>query len=215
MEETKPENPPEKGPNPIRRLYDWVIALSEKPYAMWALFAISFAESSFFPIPPDVLLIPMVLAARTKAFRIATVCTVASVLGGLFGYYIGYALWHDAGGNPSDVANWFYDYVVPQAKFDRLSGWYTEYGFFAIFVAGLSPFPYKVITIFSGMNGIPLFIFITASITGRAARFFFVAWLLKKYGEPIKIFIDKHFNWLALAFCVLLGLGFYFLKMAH
>jgi len=204
-----------KKPNIVRRLYDWVVSLAEKPWALLALFVLSFAESSVFPIPPDVLLIPMVLGARTKAMKIATVCTVGSVLGGMFGYYIGHTLWYDGSGNPTGLAQWFFNHAISAEKFDNLKNWYAEYGFGAVFVAGFTPFPYKVITIFSGVSNLPFGMFVLSSVLSRGARFFIVAWLLKKYGDPVQAFIDKRFNILAIIFCVILGLGFYFLKVAH
>lgn len=211
--ESQAETP--KTSNPVRRLYDWVVSLADKPWALTALFFIAFVESSVFPIPPDVLLIPMVLGARTKAWRIAAVCFVGSILGGLLGYYIGYVLWHNSDGTHSEIALWFFEHIFTQEKFAKLEAGYAKYGNWAVFAAGLTPFPYKVITIFSGVIKMPLWGFILASILGRGGRFFLVAWLLKKYGDPMQKLIDKYFNILAIAFCILLGLGFYFLKMAH
>ena len=190
--------------NPISRLikslYDWSMETAKKPYALWALAAVSFAESSFFPIPPDILLIPMVLAARTKAFRIALICTITSVIGGCFGYAIGVFL-YDSVALP--LLN-FYGYL---AKFEEFKAYYNEHGAMIVAFAGFTPFPYKVITIASGATGLDFFIFNLASIISRGARFFLVAALLWKFGEPIRSFIEKRLGLLSFLFFVLLIAG--------
>lgn len=168
----------------LRRLYDWTMGLAAHPHAMAALFAVAFVESSFFPIPPDVLLIPMVLAARSRWWRMAAVATLGSVLGGLFGYWIGAVLMESWG--HSILA--FYG---SEAAFARLSARFAEWGGWAVLVAGVTPFPYKVITIFSGAVNLPLPLFITVSVIARAARFFAVAWLLRRFGAPIRDFIER------------------------
>lgn len=168
----------------LRRLYDWTMGLAAHPHAMAALFAVAFVESSFFPIPPDVLLIPMVLAARSRWWRMAAVATLGSVLGGLFGYWIGAVLMESWG--HSILA--FYG---SEAAFARLSARFAEWGGWAVLVAGVTPFPYKVITIFSGAASLPLPLFITVSVIARAARFFAVAWLLRRFGAPIRDFIER------------------------
>lgn len=168
----------------LRRLYDWTMGLAAHPHAMAALFAVAFVESSFFPIPPDVLLIPMVLAARSRWWRMAAVATLGSVLGGLFGYWIGAVLMESWG--HSILA--FYG---SEDAFARLAARFAEWGGWAVLVAGVTPFPYKVITIFSGAASLPLPLFITVSVIARAARFFAVAWLLRRFGAPIRDFIER------------------------
>jgi membrane protein YqaA with SNARE-associated domain len=174
-------------------------------HALWALAMISFIESSVFPIPPDILIIPMVLAARDKAWRIAFVATVASVLGGLAGYGIGYFL-YEAVGEPL-VA--FYGYAD---KFSAFQGYYNEWGAWIVGGAGLTPFPYKVITIASGVTALDPVVFTVASLVSRGLRFFIVAWLLWKFGAPIRDFIEKNLGLLAAAFFALLLGGFVLAK---
>jgi membrane protein YqaA with SNARE-associated domain len=185
----------------LRALYEWTIAQAAKPYALWMLALIAFIESSVFPIPPDILLIPMVLAARERAFLIATVCTTASVLGGVLGYAIG-ALFYQGIGEPI-VA--FYGYGEQFAEFQGL---YNSYGAWIVFIAGLTPFPYKVITIASGVTGLDLVVFLLASVAARGLRFFMVAALLWYWGAPIRGFIDRNLGWLSIAFVLLLVGGF-------
>ena len=191
----------------LRSLYDWTLKLSAHPRALWALAAVSFIESSIFPIPPDVMLIPMVLAARAKAWRIAIVCTVASVLGGMLGYAIGYAAFEAIGRPMLD----FYGYAP---KFEEFRGMYNDWGAWAVFMAGVTPFPYKVITILSGLTGLDIVVFTIASVLARGLRFFLVAGLLWYFGDPIRRFIEKYLNWLAVAFVVLLLGGFAVAKYA-
>jgi membrane protein YqaA with SNARE-associated domain len=189
----------------LRRLYDWTMSLAGHRHAMIALFVVSFAESSFFPIPPDVLIIPMVLAAREKAWRIAMVCTVGSVLGGCAGYGIG-ALLFDAIGNP--VLE-FYGYAD---KFGTFQSLYNEWGAWIVFTAGLSPIPYKVFTIASGATDLNFVVFTVASVLSRGLRFFLVAALFWKFGSPVRSFIEKYLGLLTLAFCVMLLGGFVAVK---
>ena len=190
----------------LRRLYDWTLSLAARPYAMWAMFAVAFIEASVFPIPPDILLIPMVLAAPTKAWRIAAVCTAGSVLGGFLGYAIGYGLYETVG--RQIVA--FYHY---EEEFEAMRALYRDtWGFWIIVGKGLTPFPFKIVTIVSGASGINLGTFALASVISRAPRFFLVAALLWKFGAPIKVFIERYLNWLALAFLVLLIGGFLAIK---
>jgi len=187
----------------IRRLYDWTIALAATPYALWALAAVAFIESSFFPIPPDILLIPMVLATPRRAWLIAGVATVSSVLGGLFGYFIGAVLFDSVGQAVFD----FYGKADSVAEFNAR---FNEYGIWAVLIAGMTPFPYKVITIMSGWTGLSIPAFIIFSIIARGARFFMVAGLLWWFGEPIRLFIEKYLGWLFAAFLILL-IGSFFL----
>lgn len=181
----------------LTRLYDWTMGLAAHRHAIWWLAAISFAESSFFPIPPDVLIIAMVLAARHQAWRIATVCTIASVAGGLAGYAIG-ALLYDGVGAPIIA---FYGYAE---KFQVFQGWYYEYGAWIVGAGGFTPIPYKVITIASGVADLDLATFTIVSALSRGARFFLVAALLWRFGPPIRTFIEARLGILTLAFFALL-----------
>jgi membrane protein YqaA with SNARE-associated domain len=185
----------------IRPLYDWTMRLAGHRHAMWAMGFISFIESSIFPVPPDALMMPMVLARRDKAWRIATVCTLASVVGGLFGYMIGYFLWDVIGQQVMD----FYGYA---SKMEDFAALYNEWGFWIVAGAGFTPFPYKVITIASGLTQLDLAVFMAASVISRGARFFLVAGLLWYFGPPIRVFIEKHLGLLATAFFALLLGGF-------
>lgn len=185
----------------LRRLYDWTMSLASTRHADQALGAVSFVESSFFPIPPDVLLIPMVLADRTRWLRIATICTVASVLGAFLGYAIGMFL-YEAIGQP------ILAFYGKEDAFDRISEWYNTWGGWGVLFAAVTPFPYKVLTIFSGATGLNFIIFTVVSIIGRGFRFFLVAWLLQRYGPPIRDFIESNLNLLFTVFMVLLIGGF-------
>jgi membrane protein YqaA with SNARE-associated domain len=189
----------------LRRLYDWTLSLSARPGALWALAIISLVESSIFPIPPDVLIIPMILAARARAWVIAGVATLASVLGGFAGYAIGYFLFQEIGQPILD----FYGYAEAFEEF-RLK--YNEWGFWIVAAAGFTPFPYKVITIASGAFGIDLLTFALASAVSRGARFYLVAALLWKFGPPIKAFIERYLGLLTAIFFVLLIGGFVAIK---
>lgn len=182
-------------------LYNRTIALAAHPRALWALAAVSFAESSVFPIPPDLLIIPMVLAAPTRAWRIALVATVASVLGGLAGYAIGAGLF-DLIGRP--VLE-FYGYAE---RFDAFRDRYNEWGVWIVAGAGFTPFPYKVVTIASGVVHMDPVVFTVASVVSRAGRFFLVAALLWWFGPPIRGFIERHLPLLTALFFVLLFGGF-------
>jgi membrane protein YqaA with SNARE-associated domain len=190
----------------LRGLYDWAMAQAERPYALWMLALIAFVESSIFPIPPDVLLIPLVLAAPSRAWLIAGVCTVSSVLGGMAGYAIGALLFETLGQPILEL----YGYVEHFAEFQAQ---YNDWGAWIVFGAGLTPFPYKVITIASGVTGLDLVTFTVASIVGRGLRFFAVAALLWWFGVPIKRFIETNLGWLTVAFFVLLFAGFLVLKL--
>ena len=188
-----------------RRMYNWVLSLSHKKHATTALFGLSFAESSFFPIPPDVLQIALSLERREKAFWYATVSTIGSVLGGMFGYLIGYAFWHA-------LSDFFLTYVFKQEVFDKVGGLYEQYNFWCVFIAAFTPIPYKVFTIAAGVFLVSFPMFVLASVIGRGMRFFIVAGLLYKFGPPIKIFIEKYFNLLSLVFVVVLVGAFALLK---
>lgn len=177
------------------------MGLAGHRHALWALAAVSFAESSFFPIPPDVLIIPMVLAARTQAWKIAAVCTLASVAGGLFGYLIG-ALLYDSLGEPI-VA--FYGLSERIAIFQ---GWYLEWGAWIVGAAGFTPIPFKVITITSGVMDLNLWVFVIAATLSRGARFFLVAALLWKFGPPVRSYVEDNLPLMATLFFASLFGGF-------
>lgn len=168
---------------------------------MPALAAVAFAESSFFPIPPDAMIIPMVLAQPKKAWRIATVAMVSSVVGGLFGYAIGYFLYETAG-------QWLIDFYGLQGGFDSFREQFNRYGFWIILVKGATPIPYKIVTIACGIAQYSLGMFILASVITRGARFFAVAALLRRYGEPIREFIERRLTLVTMAFVILIVLGF-------
>lgn len=195
-------------PGWVRRLYDWVLHWADTPYGTVALFVLAFAESSFFPIPPDPLLVALCLGAATRSLRFAAVATAASVAGGIAGYAIGAGAWHL-------VQGWFFAYVpgVTAEAFEGVRVLYDRYDFWAVFLAGLTPIPYKVFTLSSGAFGINFGVFVVASILSRGLRFFAVAALIYRFGPPIARFIDKYFDLLALAFGVLLVGGFIVVKM--
>jgi len=198
----------------VRKLYDWVLHWANTKYGAIALFLLAFAESSFFPIPPDALLIALVLGAQTKAFKFAANCTAGSILGALLGYAIGHFLWWTPSNEFTGIASFFFTNIpsfTPEA-FYKIQGMYEQYDFWIIFTAGFTPIPYKIITISSGAFNINIVMFIIASVVSRGARFFLVAFLIWKFGPQIKSFIDKYFNWLAIAFTVLLIGGFLVIK---
>ncbi len=196
----------ETKPNVVRRLYDWVLGWAETPYGVPALFVIAFAESSFFPIPPDVLLIALALAVPTKAYRFALWCSLGSVLGGMFGYLLGFALW-------SSVEPLLIPHVFSTEKFAHVTDIYDRYGIPFVFAAGFTPIPYKIFTVAGGVAQINFFGFVGASIVGRSARFFLVAWVIRRYGDAARGFIDRYFNLVTLAFTVLLVGAFLLLKV--
>jgi membrane protein YqaA with SNARE-associated domain len=177
------------------------MSFAARPHARRALFGVSFAESSFFPIPPDVLLVPMVLADRQNAFRLAGLCTIASVLGGILGYAIG-ALLYDT------VGLWLMDLYGYTDKVDQFRASYAEWGAWIILIKGLTPIPYKIVTIASGFAGYDLFWFIVLSIITRAGRFYLVATLLYFYGEPVRSFIEKRLELVMAAVAVIFVGGF-------
>jgi membrane protein YqaA with SNARE-associated domain len=185
----------------LRRLYDWVIRLAGHPRAIPILGVVSFLESSFFPIPPDVMLVPMVLANRDKAFRIALVCTVCSVLGGLLGYAIGFYFFETVG-------EWVVRTYGLQSGLAAFRAGFAEYGIWIILIKGLTPIPYKLVTIASGAAHFDLFTFVWASIVTRGVRFFVVAALLWKFGEPIRAFIEKRLTLVTWLFLIALVGGF-------
>lgn len=188
------------------RLLNRVNRCVQSPYALLFLFIVSFTESSFFPIPPDLFLIPLVLYRRNRAFYIAGLTTLASVLGGFFGYAIGYFLYQKVGVPVLD----FYHYT---AQFESFCARYNDYGPWVVFGAGLTPFPYKIITIASGVSHLNLMTFTVASVLSRGLRFYLLSWLLWKFGPKIQTFIHKNFGWLSVALFVLIIGGFLLLKL--
>jgi membrane protein YqaA with SNARE-associated domain len=191
--------------NIVRRLYDWVLSWAHSQYGVPALFVLSFAESSFFPIPPDVLLMALSISRPKKSFYYAFVCTVASVLGGMLGYFIGMEFIDVVGYKIINFYNLQHEYAVVGKLYEQNSFW-------AIFTAGLTPIPYKLFTIAAGAFKIDFTVFVLASIFGRASRFFMVATLIYLFGPPIRTFIDKYFNLMVMIFTVLLIGGFVVIK---
>ncbi|MBY8978098.1 DedA family protein [Rhodobacteraceae bacterium NNCM2] len=189
----------------IRRLYDWILGLAENPNALWIMAAVSFVESSVFPITPLVMVIPMVLARPERAWLIAGVCTIASVLGGIGGWLIGWGLFEEVG-RP------VLEFYGMDEKFAEISQRFNEFGTEAVLFAAVSPFPYKVVTIFSGTTGLPLWQLIIASIIGRGIQFFLVAGMLWKFGEPVREFVEKRLAFFATLFVVLIIGGFVAIK---
>ncbi len=186
----------------LRGLYNWTMGLAGHRHALWALAIVSFAESSIFPIPPDILMIPMILARPNRAFLIASVCLIASVLGGIAGYAIG-ALFYDQIGAPI---------LAALGKADAMAEFNTRFndlGFWPVLIAGLTPFPYKVITIMSGWTGLPLGTFIVTSIIARGIRFFVIAALLRQFGAPLRDLVERRLGLMFTVFIIILLGGFY------
>lgn len=206
--------PAAAGPGPIprpgwvRRLYDWVLHWADTRYGAPALFLLALAESSFFPVPPDPLLIALCMGAAARSMRFAALTTAASVLGGIIGYGIGAVAWQLVGG-------WFFAYVpgVTPELFARVQGLYEQYDFWAVFMAGLTPIPYKVFTLSAGVFSINFPVFVVASVLSRGLRFFVLAGLIYFYGPAIGRFIDRYFNLLAWAFGILLVVGFVVIEL--
>lgn len=195
-----------------RRLYNWVIHFADTRHGVTALFCLSFAESSFFPVPPDVLLAPLTLGAPKKWLRFALACSLASVLGGILGYMIGVFLWDQIGA-------WVFAHLggvgFTEENFEWFQTKYNKYDFGIVFTCGFTPLPYKVCTITAGVAKISFLGFIIASTVSRSARFFIVAGLFRWKGETIRPFVEKYFNWLSLLFVLLLVGGFAVLKLLH
>jgi len=189
----------------LRRLYDWTMGFAGHPRALWVLALVSFAESSVFPIPPDVLMIPMILARPSRVWVIAGVCLVASVLGGLLGYAIGAFAFEEIG-RP------IFEALGKVERIEQFNDRFNDLSFWPVLIAGITPFPYKVITIMSGWTGLPLGMFIVTSIIARGLRFFIVAGLLWKFGEPIREFIERRLGLMFILFVLFLGGGFYILR---
>jgi membrane protein YqaA with SNARE-associated domain len=189
----------------LRRLYDWVIHWADTPYGTWALFILAFAESSFFPVPPDVLLIALAIAKPEKALRYALVCSIGSVLGGALGYLIG---WHFM----VSIGNKIVAFYGLAPKVTYIESLYNQYDAWAVGIAGFTPVPYKVFTIAAGMFKINFTVFMLASLFSRSMRFFLVGGLIYLFGPKIQVFIDKYFNILAVAFTILLVGSFILIK---
>ena len=189
----------------LKKLYKWVLHWAETPYGTWALFILAFAESSFFPIPPDVLLIALAVGAPKKSLKYALVCSIGSVLGGCFGYLIGWQFMHGIGNRIIE----FYGLAPKVAYIESL---YQQYDAWAVAVAGFTPIPYKVFTIAAGAFQINFLVFVFASAVSRSARFFIVGGLIYIFGPGIQAFIDRYFNVLATAFVILPIAGFVAIK---
>lgn len=187
--------------NPVRRLYDWVVSWADRPSGPAALFGIAVAESVFFPVPPDVLLIPLCLGSPRKAFRLALLCTVGSVVGGLGGYWVGASLYETVGRPILEM----YGYM---SEYETVGRMYRDNLVVSLGAAGFTPIPYKVFTIAAGGFRVPIGAFVAISAVSRAGRFFLVAGLLRAFGEPIRDFIDRWFNLLTLALAALVVGGF-------
>ena len=183
--------------NFLRNIYNWTLKKAEHKNAKWYLSLISFAESSFFPIPPDIVLIPMVLASKARALFYALICTISSVLGGILGYAIGYFFYNSVG-------IYIVEFYHLENSFSVFENYYKEFGILIVLGAGITPFPYKFITMASGVFGLNIFLFIIISVIGRGLRFYLIAILLYFFGEKIKLFIDKYFNILTIVFFILL-----------
>jgi membrane protein YqaA with SNARE-associated domain len=194
-------------PGPVRRMYDWVLSWADRPSGPTALAGLTFAESSFFPIPPDPLLLALALGRPQRALWFAFIATMASVAGGVLGYLLGWALW-------GAVGPFFFEHVpgVTPEAFERVRALYDEYDFLAIFVAGFTPIPYKVFTLSAGLFHISFPVFVVASTLSRGARFFLVAGLIYLFGPKIQVFIDRYFNLLVWLFTILLIGGFLVLR---
>ncbi|PLX81916.1 MAG: cytochrome B [Desulfuromonas sp.] len=191
----------------MRRLYDWVLHWSDTPYGAIALFLLAFAESSFFPIPPDVLLLALCISVPARSFRFALIASLGSVLGGVVGYGIGMGLW-------GVVSGYFFRFIpgfTPEV-FARVQDLFVTYNFWAVFTAGFTPIPYKVITIGAGVFHINFAVFLFASLLSRSLRFFLVAAIIYRFGPATRNFIEKYFNILSLIFVALLILGFVVIK---
>ena len=205
IETTTTSTPGAARPHFIRRLYNWTVGWAERPGGAWALFFIAFIESSFFPIPPDVLLLALCVGAPKKSFRFALICSAGSVLGGMFGYLIGYGAWHA-------VKGLFIPYVFSQALFDKVQMLYQGNAFLAILTAAFTPIPYKVFTVAAGVFEVNFWTLVGASIVGRTARFFLVGGVLYFFGPPVRALLEKYFDWFAWALLALGIGGFVVLK---
>ncbi|HXV27412.1 MAG TPA: YqaA family protein [bacterium] len=207
--EPHPVTHPSPAVGPLHRLYHWMIWKAKTPHAQFFLFAIAFMESSFFPLPPDVLLMAMVLANRERWRRYFLICLSGSVFGGMAGYGIGWGVWQV-------VDQWFFAHIFSEATFEKVRDLYARYDFWVVFTAAFTPIPYKVFTIAAGVAHLNLPSFIVASIAGRGGRFILVAFLLHRFGPGIRIFLEKYLNLITIVFTVVLIGGFVAIKyIAH
>lgn len=191
----------------IKRLYNWVLSWSDSKWGWLALFFMALFEANWFPLPPDILLIALCLGATKRSFRFASICLIGSVLGAALGYGIGHFLWMTPAGDPTSIAQFFYDHVFSVDTFNNVGELYDKYNFMIVFTAGFTPLPFKIFTIAGGMCDINFVMFMLASVVARGMRFFLIGWLIWKFGAPIKSFIDKYFNLLATLLAVML-IGF-------
>jgi membrane protein YqaA with SNARE-associated domain len=198
----------------MKKLYNWVLNWANSPYSAIALFIFAFTESIFFPVPPDILLVALVLGSSTKYLKYALTCTIGSVTGALAGYALGSLLWMRGDGEFSAFAQFFFENIpgFSAELFNKIKTLFNNYSFWVIFTAGFTPIPYKVFTVSAGVFDINLFMFLLASLVSRGARFFLVAWLIARFGIGIKIFVDKYFNFLALGITACLIGIFFMLK---
>ena len=207
IQKPRPRTRLKVGELPLWLLLSW----GNSRWGALALFLFAFAESSFFPIPPDVLLIALCLGAVARSFRFAAICTAGSILGAMLGYAIGFFAWQTTAGEYTALAHFFFNHVFSVEAFEKVGALYDQYNFWIVFTAGFTPLPYKIFTITGGLFHINFVMFIIASIISRGLRFFLIAGLIWKFGAPIKGFIDKYFNLLAIAFTVLLVGSFFLL----
>jgi len=198
----------------LKNLYNWVLSWSNSRWGAFALFFLAFIESSFFPIPPDVLLIALCLGSRSKSIYYVIVCSLGSALGGIFGYSIGYFLWWNSAQEFSQFANFFFNTIPGFSAeiFFEIKQKYEEWNFWVIFVSGFTPIPFKVFTVSAGAFNINFNLFLIASLIARSARFLIIGGLIWRFGEPIRSFIDKYFNVLAFLFSFLLVGSFFIIK---
>jgi membrane protein YqaA with SNARE-associated domain len=192
----------------FRALYDWTLKLASHRHAERSMAAIAFAESSFFPIPPDVMIVPMILARKDRAWRIATICTISSVLGGIVGYGIGYFLY-------DSVGKWLMHAYGMEGGIEQFRRWYAQWGAAIILIKGLTPIPFKLVTIASGFASFNFGLFLITALITRAARFFLVAWLLQRYGAPVQAFIEKRMNLVGILLIAVIVGGFVLAGMIH
>jgi membrane protein YqaA with SNARE-associated domain len=186
----------------IRALYDWVLKQAEKPYAKWVLFGIAFVEASVFPLPPDTLLLPMAIARREEAYLLASICTIGSVLGGLLGYAIGALAM-------ATVGQWIVNTYHLETAFQHFHDQFNHWGVWIILAKGLTPIPFKLVTIASGVAQLNLGLFILSCLVTRAMRFFCVAFLVRRFGDPIRTFIERYLTWVALGVLFAIIFGFW------
>jgi membrane protein YqaA with SNARE-associated domain len=202
---TRETDDPKARPHMFRRLYDWTLSWAHTPYGTPALFTIAFAESSFFPGPPDVLLIALSLGRRQRALFYALICSIGSTLGGMLGYWLGYAGWHL-------LERFFIPYLFSREVFDKVVEYYNAEAFWYVFLAAFTPIPYKVFTLAAGVCEIPFWILVASSLFGRSTRFFLVAGLLYWFGDAIRVWVEIYFDRLLWALLILGVAGFLAIK---